>query len=81
MEQILFRLFSQILVRMKIFQTTQPIDVALIMNVLPIMALVTTNVLCIQLPEYHDNDDPILHIWQLIKVCLTNQEDTKYHKL
>jgi hypothetical protein len=61
-EQILFKLFPQSFVRMKTFQTTQPTDVALIMNVPPTMALVPTNVLCIQSPTYHDNDDPILHL-------------------
>ncbi len=81
MEQILFKLLSQSFVKMKIFKIAQPTDVALTMNVLPIMALVSTNVLCTQWPKYHDNDNPILHIWQLIKVCLTNGEDTKDHKL
>lgn len=34
------------------------------MFVPPIMALPTTNVLHIQLPKYHDNDDPISHLQQ-----------------
>jgi hypothetical protein len=32
------------------------------MFVPPIMALLATNVLCIQLPKYHDNDDPMSHL-------------------
>jgi hypothetical protein len=51
------------------------------MNVNPFMAIVLANVLHIQLPKYHDNDDPIIYIRQLIKVCVTNGEDTYDHKL
>jgi hypothetical protein len=45
------------------------------------MAIVHVNVLHIQLPKYHDNDDFITHIWQLVKVCVTNGEDIDDHKL
>ncbi len=45
------------------------------------MAITPTNVLRIQLPKYHDNDNLILHIRQLTKVCVTNGEDTNVHKI
>jgi hypothetical protein len=51
----------------------------MVMNVHPLMAIVPANVLCIQLPKYHDNDDPIIHISQLTKVCVTNGENTNDH--
>ncbi len=51
-----------------------------IMFVPPIMALTTTNVLCIQLPIY-DNDNLMFHLRQLTKVCVTNGENILDHKL
>jgi len=33
----------------------------------------------IQLPKYHDNDDPTLYIQQLTKICVTNGENN--HKI
>jgi hypothetical protein len=38
----------------------------------PIVALVVANALCIQIPKYHDNDDPVYHLQQLTKICITN---------
>jgi hypothetical protein len=35
------------------------------MNVNSLMAIICVNVLRIQLPKYHDDDDPIIHIRQL----------------
>ncbi len=55
--------------------------VTLTMFVLPIMALPASNVLHIQLPKYHDNDDPMSHLRQLTKVCVTNGENAPDHKL
>ncbi len=51
------------------------------MFVPPIMALPTTNVLHIQLPKYHDNDDPVSHLQQLTKVFVTNAKNILDHKL
>jgi hypothetical protein len=51
------------------------------MNVNPFMVVIPTNVLCIQPPKYHDNDDLVIHIRQLTKVCVTNGEDINDHKL
>jgi hypothetical protein len=51
------------------------------MNVNPFMVVVPTNVLHIQLLKYHDNDDLVIHIWQLTKVRVTNGKDTDNHKL
>jgi hypothetical protein len=51
------------------------------MNVNPHMVVVLVNVLHIQLPKYHDNDDLVIYIRQLTKVCVTNGEDTYDHKL
>jgi hypothetical protein len=51
------------------------------MNVNSLVVVVPINVLRIQLLKYHDNDDPIIHIQQLTKVCVTNGEDTNDHKL
>ncbi len=51
------------------------------MFVLPIMALLATNVLRIQLSKYHDNDDPMSHLRQLTKVCVTNGDNTPDYKL
>ncbi len=39
------------------------------------------NVLCIQFPKYHDNDDPIFHLQQLTKVCATNGKNINVDKL
>jgi hypothetical protein len=39
------------------------------MNVNPLMAIAPANVLHIQLPKYHDNDDPVIHIRKLTKMC------------
>jgi hypothetical protein len=51
--------------------------------VIPLVAtaLIVGNVLKIQLPEYHDGDEPLSHIQQLTKVCVTNGENTNLHKL
>jgi hypothetical protein len=65
----------------KTLLTRQPIIAATVMNVNPFMVVVPTNVLCIQLLKYHDNDDLVIHIRQLTKVCVTNGEDTNNHKL
>jgi hypothetical protein len=51
------------------------------MFVPPIMVLLATNVLCIQLPKYHDSDDPMSHLQQLTKVCVTNGKNIEDHKL
>jgi hypothetical protein len=51
------------------------------MFVPPIMALPTVNVLCIQLPKYHDNDDLVSHLRQFTKVCVTNGKNIPDHKL
>jgi hypothetical protein len=53
----------------------------MVMNVNPLMVIILANLLHIQLPKYHDNDDLIIHIRQLTKVCVTNGEDTNNHKL
>lgn len=53
----------------------------LAMNIVPHMVLPPTNVLWIQLPKYHDNDDLASHIWQLTKVWMTNGENIEDHKL
>ncbi len=37
------------------------------MKMNPFMAIVPINVLCIELPKYHDNDDHAIHIQQLTK--------------
>jgi hypothetical protein len=36
------------------------------------MAIPLANALRIQLPKYHDNEDLVLHIRQLTKMCVTN---------
>jgi hypothetical protein len=60
----------------KLLQTTSSLDLVSIgtlsirqlvttttmMNVNPFMAIVLANVLHIQLPKYHDNDDLVIHI-------------------
>jgi hypothetical protein len=48
----------------KTLSTQQPTTVATVMNMNPLMVVVLVNVLCIQLPKYHDNDDLVIHIWQ-----------------
>jgi hypothetical protein len=50
------------------------------MFVPPIMALLATNELRIQLPKYHDNDDPISHLQQLTTICVTNGKNIEDHK-
>jgi len=40
-----------------------------------------TNALCIQLPKYHDNEGLILHVRQLIEICVTNGKNIDDHKL
>ncbi len=47
----------------------------------PLMVVVHANVLHIQLPKYHDNDDLVILMQQLIKVCVTNGEYINNHKL
>jgi len=54
---------------------------ATVMNMNPFMDIIPTIVLCIELLKYHDNDDHVTHIQQLIKVCVTNGEDIDDHKL
>ncbi len=51
------------------------------MNMNPFMDVILVNVLRIQLPKYHDNDNPVIHIRQLTKVCVTNEKNTNDHKL
>jgi hypothetical protein len=60
----LFKLFFKSPERIKtnISLKLPPTIVALIMNVPPIMAIPFANVLQIQLPKYHDNEDLVLHI-------------------
>jgi hypothetical protein len=53
----------------------------LAMNIVPHMVLSTTNVLWLQLPKFHDNDDLASHIRQLTKVWMTNGENIKDRKL
>jgi hypothetical protein len=48
---------------------------------MPIMAIPPANALHIQLPKYHDNEDPILLIQQLTKVYVINGKNTYDHKL
>ncbi len=43
------------------------------------MALVVGNVLKIQLHKYHDGDEPLSHIQQLTKVCVTFGENINLH--
>jgi hypothetical protein len=45
------------------------------------MVIPLANALRIQLPKYHDNESPILHIRQLTKVCVTNGKNIYNHKL
>jgi hypothetical protein len=65
----------------KTLLTRQPIIAATVMNVNPFMVVVPTNVLCIQLLKYHDNDDLVIHIRKLTKVFVSNGEDIDDHKL
>ncbi len=53
----------------------------MVMNMNLIMVVIPANVLRIQLPKYHDNDDPNIHIQQLIKVCVINGENMNDHKI
>ncbi len=69
------------LLNTRTLSTRQLSSVATMMNVNPLMVVVLANVLCIQLLKYHDNDDPVIHIWQLTKVYVTNGENTNDHKL
>jgi hypothetical protein len=50
------------------------------MNVNPLIVVIFVNVLHIQLPKYHDIDDPVIYIQQRTKVCVTNGENTYDHK-
>jgi hypothetical protein len=61
--------------------TQQLAIAATVMNMNPFMAIVPANVLHIELSKYHDNDDHVIHIQQLTKVCVTNGEDIDDHKL
>lgn len=45
------------------------------------MEIPLANALHIQLLKYHNNEDPILHIQQLTKVCVINGENIDNHKL
>jgi len=45
------------------------------------MVVILANVLHIQLPKYHDNDDHVKHIQQLTNVCVINGKDIDNHKL
>jgi len=69
------------LVNTRTLSTQQLAIVATMMNMNPLMVVVPTNVLHIQLSKYHDDDDLVIHIRQLIKVCVTNGKDTNNHKL
>ncbi len=69
------------LLNRKTLSTQQPIIVGIMMNMIPFIAIIPINVLRIQLLKYHDNDDHVLHIWQLTKVCVINGEDINDHKL
>jgi hypothetical protein len=69
------------LVNKIILSTRQLTTIATMMNVNPLMVVVPINVLRIQLPKYHDNDDLVIHIPQSTKVCVTNGEDTNDHKI
>ncbi len=69
------------LLNTKIWLVRQPTTTTIMMNMNPLVAVVPVNVLCIQLPKYHGNDDLIIQIQQLIKVCVTKGEDIDDHKL
>jgi hypothetical protein len=58
------------LFNIKTLSIRQPIVAAKMMNMNPIMVVILVNVLRIQLLKYHDNDDLVMHIQQLIKVCV-----------
>ncbi len=79
----LFKLFFKSLEHLKtnISLKLPSTIIALIMSVPPIIAVPLANVLRIYLSKYHDNEDLVLHIRQLTKVCVTNGEYTNYHKL
>jgi len=61
--------------------STQELAIVATMNMNPLMVVVPTNVLHIQLSKYHDDDDLVIHIRQLTKVCVINGKDTNNHKL
>jgi hypothetical protein len=65
----------------KTLSSRQLAIITMVMNVNPLMVVIPTDVLCIQLPKYHDNDDPVIHIQQLTKVCVINGKDIDDHKL
>ncbi len=72
------------LVNTRTLSTRQTKTTTIMMNVNPlmvVMAIVPANVLHIQLLKYHENDDPVIHIRQLTKVCVTNGKDTNDHKI
>jgi hypothetical protein len=54
------------------FSTRQPSIIAMVMNMNPLMVVILVNVLRIQLPKNHDNNDPVIHIRQLTKVYVIN---------
>jgi hypothetical protein len=77
---------QQVFLAIPIYSPTKEIIVTTsiltpIMFVPPIMDLPTVNVLCIQLPKYHDNDDPMSHLRQSTKLCVTNGENIPDNKL
>ncbi len=51
------------------------------MNVPSFMVVAPINVLRIKLPKYHNNENLVLHIWQLTKECVTNGEESDAHKI
>jgi hypothetical protein len=79
----LFKLFLQRpeCIKTGILLNPPLIIVTPIMNLLPIMVILLVNALHIQLSKYHHNEDPILHIQQLVKVCVTNRKKNNDHKL
>jgi len=70
-----------------ITKTTQPLNLETNyksipnLNVIPLVGAIVPNVLQIQVPKFHDNDDPISHLHQFTKVCVTNGENIEAHKL
>jgi hypothetical protein len=45
------------------------------------MVFVVGNVLRIQLPKYHNGDEPLSPIQQLTKVCVANNENIDLHNI
>lgn len=85
-EHDLLELFSQKpfqtkLVTLLIVQAILTTTLLLAMNIVPHMVLPIANVLWIQLPKFHDNDDLASYIWQLTKVWMKNGENIKNRKL